>query len=162
MQHVMVSVHACLQKVVVQFFLVVEQKDASVSAFNRKLNLETIRSTNEISEFFSTGKRFSNRFVTFIVHRLPEDNDSDHFEHDPRGRVAFIAGKKHGNAVWRNSAKRRLREICRMNKEVLNQNDILFIAKPTIMNSDFHEVEEVCRRTLNKIISGKRKETTIS
>lgn len=33
-------------------------------------------------------------------------------QHDPNGRVAFIAGKKNGNAVWRNAAKRRMRALC--------------------------------------------------
>lgn len=126
-----------------------------------KFNLETIRSTNEISGLFSTGKRFSNRYATFIVHRLPEDN-SNHEEHDPRGRVAFIAGKKHGNAVWRNSAKRRLREICRLNPIILERYDVLFIAKSNIMNADFHEVENACKITLNKIVAGRRTRTISS
>lgn len=35
----------------------------------------------------------------------------DNTQHGQIGRVVFIAGKKQGNAVWRNRAKRRMRAV---------------------------------------------------
>ncbi len=72
-------------------------------------------------------------------------------QHDLNGRVAFIAGKKHGNAVWRNSAKRRMREIYRANADILGNCDILFIARPYILESSYSKVLNACEQTLKKI-----------
>ena len=60
----------------------------------------TIRSSVDVSRLFSQGKRFSTPFATVLVLKRTEQHD-----HDLHGRVAFIAGKKLGNAVWRNAAE---------------------------------------------------------
>ena len=67
----------------------------------------TIKSSADISLLFSQGKRFSTPFLTVIV--LKQNNQHDH--ELLHGRVAFIAGKKSGGAVWRNGAKRRMRAL---------------------------------------------------
>lgn len=116
----------------------------------------TIKSSEEISKLFSTGKRFSNQYVTFIVTPANLINSSKQLnsqtlKHDHVGRVAFIAGKKHGNAVWRNSAKRRLREIYRSTLKYTKDRDILFIAKPSLLNATYDKVLEKCLFTLKDI-----------
>lgn len=115
--------------------------------------LETIKSNSDISNLFASGKRYSNKYVTFIATRIRDtfSESKDDIKHGPCGRVAFIAGKKYGNSVWRNSAKRRLREIYKSNKEFFVDFDVLLIAKSTIMKDSFLTVSETCQKTLMKL-----------
>ncbi|MCI9130287.1 MAG: ribonuclease P protein component [Eggerthellaceae bacterium] len=106
--------------------------------------MNVIKSSDEISRMFSTGTRLSNRYLTFIY-------DKQVNEHDLKGRVAFIAGKRNGNAVWRNSAKRRMREIYRQLDGEWKGHDILFIAKSSILAGDYSKVLAACQETLKKI-----------
>lgn len=111
----------------------------------------TIKSNLEISEIFSKGKRFSNQYITFIVINQSSFLNNVCKQHDQPGRVAFIAGKKLGNAVWRNTAKRRMREIYRTFNKKFSDIDILFIAKSNIMNDSYLNVLKACEETLKKI-----------
>lgn len=49
--------------------------------------------------------------------------------HGCSGRVAFIAGKKLGNAVWRNRAKRRMRAACNDLGGPWDGYDVVFVAR---------------------------------
>lgn len=115
--------------------------------------LDTIKSNNEISEIFSNGKRISSKYINFIYIEKGRYAKPS-LEHDQYGRVAFIAGKKNGNAIWRNSAKRRLREIYRKIKEELEDHDVLLIAKPAIMQATFNDVYLDCKNALKRIDNG--------
>lgn len=115
--------------------------------------LDTIKSNNEISEIFSNGKRISSKYINFIYIEKGRYAKPS-LEHDHIGRVAFIAGKKNGNAIWRNSAKRRLREIYRKINEELEDHDILLIAKPAIMQATFNDVYLDCKNALKRIDNG--------
>lgn len=113
--------------------------------------MKTIKSSRLISLVFNNGKKYSNKFVIFIV--LPnnftiQDNLS---KHDRYGRVAYIAGKKNGNAVWRNKAKRRLRSISHELIEYFPDGKILLIAKRSILNSEYLKVRDTCCNTLKVI-----------
>lgn len=115
--------------------------------------METIKSSQEISNLFDNGRSYSNRYVSFLIgkrssERSGSKNKSN--EHDLYGRVAFIAGKRHGNAVWRNSAKRRLREICRQLGGPWANYDVIFIAKPQILKESYSKVLQECEKTLKK------------
>ena len=55
-------------------------------------------------------------------------------------RVGFTVSKKVGNAVVRNSIKRRLREFYRQNKSRFMQADINIIAKKGAEVLDFHQI----------------------
>ena len=62
-------------------------------------------------------------------------------EREPAGtRVGFTVSKKVGNAVIRNSIKRRLREFYRQNKSLFIQADINIVAKKGAEVLDFHHV----------------------
>jgi ribonuclease P protein component len=67
---------------------------------------ETIRSSDEISALFKTARRqaTANMLVLIAPHQKGRDQ---------KGRVAFIAGKRIGNAPLRSRAKRVMREAAR-------------------------------------------------
>lgn len=94
----------------------------------------TIRSSADVSRLFSQGKRFSTPFATVLVLKRSEQHD-----HDLHGRVAFIAGKKLGNAVVRNRSKRVMREVARENGLPVEGYDILLMATPATRGAD-HDV----------------------
>lgn len=104
--------------------------------------METITSKQEISDLFSRGKRLRTPYLTLIV--LPTK------EHDLLGRVAFIAGKKLGNAVWRNSAKRRMRAVCHDLKGPWHSYNIVFLAKSNICEATYSKVLTTCDEALKK------------
>ena len=66
--------------------------------------METIKSKRDFEEVFSGGKRVSHRLVRATVLKC---NEGD------LGKVAFVAPKRLGNAVYRNRCKRVLREAAR-------------------------------------------------
>ena len=103
--------------------------------------LETIKSSTEISRIFSTGKRYTASSLTILVQKRDD-------QHDQTGRAAFIAGKKLGNAVWRNQAKRRLRALCRDLGGPWESYDVVFIAKSSIIKQTY---STVCRQCLELI-----------
>ena len=104
--------------------------------------METIKSKADISDLFSSGKRLRTPYLTLIV--LPAK------QHGLHGRVAFIAGKKSGNAVWRNSAKRRMRAICHELGGPFPNLDVIFLAKSGIMGSSYSKVHTACAETLKR------------
>ena len=61
--------------------------------------MKTIKSKQDFELVFSRGKRINNSLLRIRVAR--------------RGRVAFVAPKRLGNAVYRNRCKRVLREAAR-------------------------------------------------
>ena len=83
--------------------------------------METIKSSTEISYIFANGKRFTASSIVLLVQKKAQ--------HDQKGRVAFVAGKKLGNAVWRNAAKRRMRAVCRDLGGPWDGYDVVFIAR---------------------------------
>ena len=65
------------------------------------------------------------------------------------GRVAFIAGKRNGNAVWRNSAKRRMRAVCQELGGPWNGYDVIFLAKKSILEAPYSKVKNSCELALS-------------
>lgn len=107
--------------------------------------LETIRSSDDVSFLFTTGHRVQTANITLIVRKT---------EHGRKGRVAFIAGKKLGNAVWRNAAKRRMREVCRHLDVSFTGYDVIFLAKRRIIDASYSKVVDDCERALKGLENG--------
>ncbi len=105
--------------------------------------MDIIKSSAEISSLFSNGQRFNTPYFTLIVL-------SDEKQHGREGRAAFVAGKKNGNAVWRNRAKRRLRAVCRATDGPYFGYDVIFLAKRSIDVPSFKELESACSKALSK------------
>lgn len=103
--------------------------------------LETITSSTDISDLFENGRRFSNPFLTILVKKRT---------HGRSGRVAFVAGKKLGNAVWRNKNKRRMRAVCKEMQGPWVNYDVVFIAKPQTSQASYSKVLSACKELLAK------------
>lgn len=83
--------------------------------------MEIIKSSADITRVFKEGKRFGRGSNMLLILKNDE-------QHGQSGRVAFVAGKKLGNAVWRNRAKRRMRAACRELMLPCEGHDIVFVA----------------------------------
>ena len=104
--------------------------------------LETIKSSTEISYIFANGKRFTASSIVLLVQKKAQ--------HDQKGRVAFVAGKKLGNAVWRNAAKRRMRAVCRHLGGPWDGYDVVFIARKSTTSSEYSKVLSASRKLVTK------------
>ena len=89
--------------------------------------------------------------MTFLF-RSTHDQD-DEIKHDRSGRVAFIAGKKLGTAVWRNRAKRRMRGICHDLGGPWNGWDVIFLAKSSLTEASYSKVLTACAKALRQSLS---------
>lgn len=69
-------------------------------------------------------------------------------QHGPSGRVAFIAGKKNGNAVWRNSAKRRLRAVCHDIGGPWPELNVIFMANRKTTRVEYHKLVSTCKKIM--------------
>ena len=105
--------------------------------------MDTIKSSEQISEVFNLGTRFSSGEIRIIV----KQTDG---QRDPCGRVAFIAGKKIGNAVVRNRSKRVLREAAHATGLPARGYDILLMATPRTGGAPYGDVQRALARLLKK------------
>lgn len=137
----MASARVCPPRVVAPYSPHVVPRAASAWLCRRAFVLETIKSSTEISQVFAQGKRLSGSHITLLVQRTAP-------EHDPRGRVAFIAGKKNGNAVWRSRAKRRMREIARDAGGPWAGFDVVFVAKRSTPEQMYSKVLQQTKNLL--------------
>lgn len=126
----------------------VAQRVASVSASKLGILLDTVKSSLEISNLFTSGRRLKTPYLTFIVGKQAEVNEEGMGQHGRSGRVAFIAGKKLGNAVWRNAAKRRMRAICRDLGGPWPGYDVIFLARQSLPEATYSKVLKACEKTV--------------
>lgn len=118
--------------------------------------METIKSSAEISQLFSTGKRLKTPYLTLIVEEQSKGKPTgDDEQHGLHGRVAFIAGKKLGNAVWRNRAKRRMRALCHDLGGPWAACDVIFLAKASLCKVPYDKVLQACKDAARRLSSGK-------
>ena len=85
--------------------------------------METIKSNKEIDLIFKNGDKINLPFLSLILYEDKKEQIN--------GKVAFLAGKKNGNAVWRNKSKRKLREIYK-NLNFDKEDKILLIANKNL------------------------------
>jgi len=65
--------------------------------------LRSEKSRNVVNDVFRSGKRYTCDLITVVISSSPQDNHN-------RGLCIAIAGKRLGNAVLRNRARRVVRE----------------------------------------------------
>lgn len=86
--------------------------------------MSTIKSSRDIQAIFSRSRRVAHPLVVALIAPTPEGRGRE-------GRVVFVAGKRIGNAVARNRAKRVLREAFRGAGGPWAGFDIALVARET-------------------------------
>ena len=64
--------------------------------------------------------------------------------------MAFVAGKKVGNAVSRNRAKRRLRALFRGQLSRYRSGSYILVAKPAILEAEHRDLEAAWTKALER------------
>jgi ribonuclease P protein component len=105
--------------------------------------MDIITSSVQISDVFNLGTRFSSGNVRLMIRKQDPQRGLS-------GRVAFIAGKKLGNAVVRNRSKRVMREAARATGLPVEGYDILLMATPRTRTSSQEELCASMARLLQK------------
>ena len=91
-----------------------------------------IKSKLRIGAFFRDGQKLM--APSFLGYVLPSQG--------PLPAYAFFSGKKIGKAVVRNSAKRKLRELCReYQHHILPSVDIIFLAKQRLLHTSSSQLK---------------------
>ena len=107
--------------------------------------MNTIKSSDQISEVFNLGTRFSSGEIRIIAKQVDDQRDPHR-----QGRVAFIAGKNLGNAVVRNRNKRILRAVAHEAGLPAAGYDILLMATPRTRTVPHEAVLSSLARLLKK------------
>ena len=103
--------------------------------------METIKSRQDFERVFSRGRRYTNRLVRMTVAVADEGNP---------GRIAFVAPKRLGHAVFRNRCKRVLREAARTMGMPLEKHDIILFATRDTHDAKPDEVGAALQKLLKK------------
>jgi ribonuclease P protein component len=101
----------------------------------------TIKSSREIDQAFKEGRRSAHPLIIVLATKTPEGRGRT-------GRVAFIAGKKLGNAVVRNRSKRVMREAARRCEGPWDGYDVLLIARPATRDATSADLDRALRSRL--------------
>ena len=104
--------------------------------------METIKSKREFEKVFSGGKRVNHRLVRACVLRTDEGGF---------GKVAFVAPKRLGNAVYRNRCKRVLREAARLSGFPLEGADVILLATRQTHESHPSEVGRAIASLIERV-----------
>lgn len=100
-----------------------------------------IKKQNEINAVFKTNKKVHGKHLSIFY----ELTDEDHF------RFAISIGKKYGNAVKRNLAKRRIRSLFRELQDQIPTYLMVITVKPSVHDVSFKELKKDFLKLLNKI-----------
>ncbi len=93
-----------------------------------------IKKNSEIDAVFKHRKSKSDGFFSIYY---KEDENTEHF------RFALSIGKKYGNAVSRNLAKRRIRMIIQSHKMHLKKNQMFVIViRPNVSTLSYQQIKE--------------------
>jgi len=105
--------------------------------------VSTIKSSREIDQVFRKSTRIAHPQLIALIAPTPDGRGRE-------GRVAFIAGKRIGNAVARNRAKRVLRAALRRAGGPWSGHDVLLIASATTGAADQTTIDGAFRRLVSR------------
>lgn len=96
-------------------------------------NIRTLKKNPEFQEVYNKGFSTAKRAVVlFFLYRGHREK-----------RFGFSVSKKIGNAVVRNSIRRKLKEICRLNRDRFPESyDFVIIARRNSAESSYRELEQ--------------------
>ena len=100
----------------------------------------SLRKPQDFSRTYSLGRSWVDGLL--VLKALPTDADGV-------SRFGFTAGKRTGNAVVRNTIKRRLREAVR-HTPVKSGWDMIFIARGKARSADYHQLKASVRGLLRR------------
>lgn len=101
----------------------------------------SLKRNKEFRRVYKKGKSVGSRTLVLIY--LPGNS--------PEKRIGFAVGKKIGCAVDRNRVKRRLREaVTPLLPEIAPGCRLIFIARASIAEVSFSEIESTVRRLVQK------------
>lgn len=103
--------------------------------------MKTIKSKRDFERVFSRGRRYNEGLLRIRVAKSDEGVP---------GRVAFVAAKRLGNAVFRNRCKRVLRESARACGLPRDGFDIILFSTSRTHDSSPEQVAASLRRLLDK------------
>lgn len=103
--------------------------------------METIKSRRDFEQVFTAGRRCGNKHVRLCVLQDPAS----------KGRVAFVAAKRLGNAVYRNRCKRVLREAARACNMPRAGADVILFATRATHDARPDLVAQELNRLLDKV-----------
>jgi len=102
---------------------------------------ERLHSQKDFNKVLKNGLKLENKAVKVLAYK--KDGDLR--------RLGLITSRKVGTAVERNRLKRRLREIFRTNKHLLEPGlDIIFISKPYGASLNYNSLKKAVLDTLKK------------
>jgi ribonuclease P protein component len=94
---------------------------------------EKLHGQKDFNKVFKNGLKLENRAVKILVYRKNGDR---------LRRLGLVTSRRVGTAAKRNLLKRRLREIFRTNKHLLEYGlDIIFISKPYTASLDYNSLK---------------------
>jgi ribonuclease P protein component len=105
--------------------------------------MTTIKSSREIDRIFREAKRASHPLIIMLTVPTPEGRGRT-------GRVAFLAGKKLGTAVWRNRSRRVLREGARRAGAPWDGQDVVLIARTGLDRASAQSVDAAITSLLKR------------
>ncbi len=103
--------------------------------------MKTIKSKVEFEKVFSCGKRYNDSLLRIRVVSIDEGDSA---------RVAFVAPKRLGNAVFRNRCKRVLREAARECGLPKDGYDMILFSTKDTHDASPADVSRSLRRLLKK------------
>jgi ribonuclease P protein component len=103
---------------------------------------EKLHSQKDFNKVFKSGLRLENKAVKILAYK----KDGGRLR-----RLGLATSRKVGTAVERNRLKRRLREIFRTNKHLLEPGlDIIFISRPYAASLDYNSLKKAVLDLLKK------------
>ncbi len=106
------------------------------------MSYEKLKKPREFSYVYKNGEKWVGEYMVLLFVR----------NNLPYSRIGIVVSKKVGRAVVRNKVKRRLREIVRLNKELIPKGlDIVIIAKTKARSVTFWDLREDLLRGFSEI-----------
>jgi ribonuclease P protein component len=111
--------------------------------------IERLHAQKDFNKIFKNGLKLENEKIKILAYKRNDGTNC---------RLGLVTPKKVGSAVARNRTKRRLREIFRTNKYLLEPTlDLIFISKPETALLDYNNLKKVVLSLLKsaKLYNGK-------
>jgi ribonuclease P protein component len=97
---------------------------------------ERLHTQRDFNEVFKNGLKIESKAVRILAYTRKDRKNLR--------RLGLVTPKKVGIAVVRNRTKRRLREVFRTNKHLLEPGlDLIFISKPETASLDYKKLESI-------------------